>query len=189
MFCPNCSQEQVSTETKFCSRCGFLLTRVIELIESGGELGKRSRISNLTGDSPRQKGIRQGLTLFLLSFLVVPIVAILTVASDSAPYGIAIVAILLCGGGLLRMIYALLLQSNIASEHLPQTNLMDSAKNLFTGRKANNSLPAATTEPIAAYVPPDHGNWRDTNDLIPASVTEKTTNLLNKEMINEETEK
>jgi predicted amidophosphoribosyltransferase len=32
MFCPRCSQEQVSEETKFCSRCGFPLGLVSEIL-------------------------------------------------------------------------------------------------------------------------------------------------------------
>ncbi len=38
MFCPRCSQEQVSEETKFCSRCGFSLSLVAEVLTNGGFL-------------------------------------------------------------------------------------------------------------------------------------------------------
>ncbi|MEJ7699628.1 MAG: hypothetical protein WKF71_08300 [Pyrinomonadaceae bacterium] len=38
MFCPRCSQEQVSSETKFCSRCGFPLGLVSEILAHGGFL-------------------------------------------------------------------------------------------------------------------------------------------------------
>ncbi len=31
MFCPQCSQEQISEDTRFCSRCGFLMTGVSQL--------------------------------------------------------------------------------------------------------------------------------------------------------------
>ena len=32
MYCPRCSQQQVSEETKFCSRCGLPLGLVSELL-------------------------------------------------------------------------------------------------------------------------------------------------------------
>src|SRR5688500_5525099 len=38
MHCPRCGQQQVSSETKFCSRCGFQLAIVSELILHGGTL-------------------------------------------------------------------------------------------------------------------------------------------------------
>jgi uncharacterized membrane protein YvbJ len=36
MFCPKCGQQQLSEETKFCSRCGFLLTAVWDLVSNNG---------------------------------------------------------------------------------------------------------------------------------------------------------
>jgi hypothetical protein len=36
MFCPRCSQEQISLEIKFCPRCGFLLTDVAEALGNNG---------------------------------------------------------------------------------------------------------------------------------------------------------
>jgi hypothetical protein len=38
MFCPNCSQEQISNEVKYCSRCGFLLSDVAEALQRGGRV-------------------------------------------------------------------------------------------------------------------------------------------------------
>ena len=35
MFCPRCSQEQISEETKFCSRCGLSLGREFRLFIAG----------------------------------------------------------------------------------------------------------------------------------------------------------
>jgi hypothetical protein len=36
MFCPRCSQEQVSAEIRFCSRCGLPLADIAEAVEGGG---------------------------------------------------------------------------------------------------------------------------------------------------------
>ena len=38
MHCPRCGQQQISDQTKFCSRCGFQLGLVGELLENGGFL-------------------------------------------------------------------------------------------------------------------------------------------------------
>jgi uncharacterized membrane protein YvbJ len=38
MYCPRCSQQQASEETKFCSRCGFPLGLVSEILAHGGFL-------------------------------------------------------------------------------------------------------------------------------------------------------
>ena len=38
MHCPSCGQQQVSLETKFCSRCGFPLGVVSEVLAHGGFL-------------------------------------------------------------------------------------------------------------------------------------------------------
>jgi predicted amidophosphoribosyltransferase len=36
MFCPQCGQQQVTGVVRFCSRCGFPLDGVIQLLSSGG---------------------------------------------------------------------------------------------------------------------------------------------------------
>ena len=36
MYCPNCGQQQVSGEMRFCSRCGLALTGLAEWLASNG---------------------------------------------------------------------------------------------------------------------------------------------------------
>ena len=38
MFCPRCSQEQVSDKINFCPRCGFLLSDVAEALQNNGRV-------------------------------------------------------------------------------------------------------------------------------------------------------
>ena len=38
MYCPQCSEEQVSEEMRFCSRCGLPLAIVSQLVRGGGAL-------------------------------------------------------------------------------------------------------------------------------------------------------
>ncbi len=180
MFCPNCGQERLSTETSFCSRCGFLLTGAAELLQTGGTI-PRTPTSGSSWMSPRGKGVKQGLFIFLLSFLVVPIVTMLTIAIDAEPFGVVISAVLFFVGGLLRMAYALLFESPYTGADATVSNAIPGAQNLFSRQKSHHSLPAQQTFPAQNYASPAGGSWRDTNDLQPSSVTERTTRLLEKD--------
>ena len=46
MHCPSCGQQQVSNETKFCSRCGMPLGLVSELLMHGGFLPQLAALDN-----------------------------------------------------------------------------------------------------------------------------------------------
>ena len=178
MFCPNCGQERISTETSFCSRCGFLLTGTAELIQTGGII-PQSTTSSVKGNSPRKKGLKQGLFIFLLTFLVVPIVSIFTIAINAEPFAVAICAIALFMGGLLRMAYALMFESNEAESR----TVGHDVNQLITRQRTAAALPPQHSVPIPADVPfrAATGTWRDTRDLQPPSVTVGTTKLLEME--------
>ncbi|HEX8367555.1 MAG TPA: zinc ribbon domain-containing protein [Pyrinomonadaceae bacterium] len=181
MFCPTCGQRQISEDTRFCSKCGFLLTGVTELIINGGALPQALPPSKSKKDSPRKKGIKQGLFVFLLSFLVVPLVAILTLAVNvREPFMVAVAAILLTVGGLLRMAYALMFESNEPGGGMTvEENAFNTAQNFLGKNKSAAALPPPQSIPTSTYVPPTAGNWRDTKDLNAApSVTENTTKFL-----------
>jgi len=130
--------------------------------------------SNQAGPSPRKRGIKQGLFIFLLTFLVVPIVAMLSQFVGLRPTLAGVAAVALFMGGILRMIYALMFE-----ESAPQVR-----SNMPTGIEGGNR-PQASLLPQPAHNAdqwrqPATGNWRDTNDLQPTSVTEGTTRLLEK---------
>jgi predicted nucleic acid-binding Zn ribbon protein len=181
MFCPTCGQQQISEDTRFCSKCGFLLTGVTELIVNGGVLPQAFPPASLKKESPRRKGLKQGLFVFLLTFLVVPLIAIMTVATNTRePFAVAIAAILLTVGGLLRMAYALMFESNEPYGKTLEQNVLSGAQNFLGKNKSAGALPPEQSIPTSTYVPPTAGNWRDTNDLnAQPSVTERTTKFLN----------
>lgn len=183
MYCPNCSQEQISKETKFCSRCGFLMTGVIALIENGGALVQDSELQKTAGNTPRKRGLKKGLFIFLLTFLIVPIISILTIAAGARPFLVVISAILLGVGGLLRMAYAMLFESNegAPAESGYSGKFIEKAQNLIGKKETEKALPPHRTVSAETYMPPIQGNWRDTNDLVQTSVTEDTTKLLHKD--------
>ena len=173
MYCPHCGQERISHETNFCSRCGYLLTGTADLLNIGGAL---PAFPTKTGaSSPKTRGMKQGVFILLLTFLIVPLAAIFSVIVNLKPWPAVIAAITLFVGGLLRIAYAALFESpapgNISS--LPveiRTEL---------GRASSGGiLPPQRTETAAAFTAPGTGRWRDTNELEPHSITEKTTRHL-----------
>ena len=181
MFCPRCGQEQISNETRFCSRCGFLMAGVGALIANNGNPEALAVAKPAKIDTPRRKGLKQGLFIFMLSFLVVPIITILTIWARAEPFGVVISSILLTVGGLLRMAYALMFESGEPKEKTIGQGVYQAAQNILGGVQNPNALPPQSSIPIENYVPPKHGSWRDTNDLEPSSVTDPTTKLLDKD--------
>jgi hypothetical protein len=180
MYCPRCGQEQISNETRFCSRCGFLMTGVGELIANDGN-SVSTAPTGAKPDTARKRGLKQGLFIFLLTFLIVPIISILTVWANAEPFGVAISAILLFVGGLLRMAYAMLFEASEPSGKTIEQTVYQSAQNLLNKKQNQNALPPPQSIPVDNYVAPQHANWRDTNDLVPSSVTDNTTKLLQKD--------
>lgn len=181
MHCPRCGQEQASEQTRFCSRCGFLLTSIAEIMANGGEMPAALTKNSSGAMSPRKKGLKKGLFIFLLAFLVVPLISILTIMVNAEPFAVAISAIILTVGGLLRMAYALMFESSDPSDATLKQNVFDASQKFLKKESKANSLPSAQSVPASSYIPPVQGNWRDTNDLAPSSVTESTTKLLNDE--------
>jgi hypothetical protein len=163
-------------DTNFCSRCGFLLTGTAELLATGG-MSQSMSASEAKAPTARARGLRQGLFIFLLTFLIVPIIAIMTVAVNAQPYAVVLAAILLFVGGLLRMAYAMLLES---TEPLAGDTAAGVPSSLGGRTASPAALPPQRQTPASAYAPPMAGNWRDTNDLQP-NRSESATKLLNED--------
>ena len=175
MHCPQCGQQQVSDETRFCSRCGFPLAGIAEVVANNGLVPVHK--TGLVGmhDSPRRRGVKQGVFLFLLALLLVPLAALITLAANMEPFLPAITAILCVVGGLLRTVYALMFESGVGANATP---------NMIISSEKRSALPPSQSIPASAYTSPAAGSWRDTNDLqarTPGSVTDTTTKLLQKD--------
>lgn len=131
-------------------------------------------------DTKRRRGLKKGLMIFLLTFLIVPIAAIITIANHvDEPFVVAILAILFGVGGLLRMAYAMLFESN--DEIADTSRKFKTPLEKVLEKRAAKSLPDQTSIPISDYTAPRAGNWRDTNDLAAHSVVENTTRQLRKD--------
>ena len=185
MHCPKCGQQQISDEIRYCSRCGFLLTGIAEVVANDGLLpGSSNAVSKAI--SPRKRGVKQGAFIFLLSFLVVPVLAMIAVATNDEPIAAAIGAVLLICGGLIRIVYALMFESGEPGGSTIEENALSASRKFLKRRSRHAELPAGTTIPATAYMAPESGHWRDTNDLAPPpSVTDSTTKLLRTERDNQ----
>lgn len=178
MYCPQCGQQQIAETVRFCSRCGFLLEGVNVVLGSGGQIPTRFMPPPVNVPlSPRSKGVRQGAMMMLSTLLVVPLLAIITVNlfEPIAPLVVPMAALFCFVGGLLRILYALLMEDPV-----PQYDSVSSANHGPTqmeGPARNTALPPASANAA--------GNWRprpQTAEIYqPPSVTENTTRLLDKE--------
>lgn len=177
MYCPACGQERTSNVTNYCSRCGFLLTGAADLLQMGGVIPVAAAPKGWKARSKRNRGLKQGLFIFLLTFLIVPLIAIITIAVHAPPFAVVIAAILLTIGGLLRMAYALMFESTDVGTIAAEEQILLNAPGL-NDRTFIRNLPPQQTFPAGSYVSPATGNWMDTNDLHPASVVDGTTRLL-----------
>lgn len=181
MHCPKCGQQQVSEEIRFCSRCGFLLTGIADLIANNGIV--RSPRVGIAGapDSPRRRGIKQGALLILLTFLVVPLLLVLALVMRDEPV-LALLGLILFGiGGVIRTVYSLMFESAEQT-----TNTAPTSPSFADSTDDRGALPPSYATPASGYTAPA-GAWRDTNDLQPTrgSVTDSTTKLLQKDEYNQ----
>src|SRR5215211_6700829 len=109
MFCPQCGQQQVTGVIRFCSRCGFPLDGVIQLLSNGGMLPIYRSPDEPVQISPRRKGVKQGGLLLLSGAVIVPILAVFASYMNGSPFLeilLGLAAIICFVGGPLRMLYA-----------------------------------------------------------------------------------
>jgi hypothetical protein len=183
MHCPRCGQQQVSENIKFCSRCGFPLGLVSEILAQGGFLPQLADLEN-TGKKwlTRNFGLKISLLWFLLvCFILVPLAAI-TKAPGSVVAGLSIIGF--CGALLITALSFLFLsnEKKFVPGHSDFPNQASTPQHL-SGTQHQTALPPPTSQPVSSYAPPMAGSWKapDTGDLVPNSVTEGTTKLLQKD--------
>ncbi len=173
MYCPQCSQEQVAEEMHFCSRCGFPLTIVSQLVANGGALA-RFDIEGKRRLTPREKGVRWGALLMIISGVLFPIVMLLTAMKhDAAVLFFPVVMVFLIG--LARSLYAKLLQPNtLLPKEIPSAAGQRTAQLNAAHRP---DLPANNSVSVSGWRRPI-----DTSEMAqPSSVTDNTTKLLSDE--------
>ena len=178
MHCPSCGQQQISNETKFCSRCGLPLGVVSEVLSYGGYLPQLAELNKKKKPIISRKNVLGFSLIWTLFFLLIMtpfwgIVGVEELAAMSAVIGIF--------GGLLMMISALIFMQKERVIHPMQSgSIPPQGQYGIQGQPGYAALPPQQSVPASVYAAPQAGNWRDTNDLVP-SVTEGTTKLLEKD--------
>ena len=187
MYCPQCGQQQASTEMRFCSRCGFPMSGVVELLASGGLLPTHDGVpAQLTGDSPRRMGVRLGLMMMLVGAVLVPILGIL----GSFPWGrdlmellLPVTAVICFAGGLMRILYAVFFEQGApkTKESIPAYAAPTTpAPPQLKAEARVSALPPQREQPPASFFTPPRR--LDIAELVqPPSVTENTTRLLDED--------
>jgi hypothetical protein len=182
MYCPKCSQQQVSEAIRFCSRCGFQLDAVKSL------LAENQNVLALPEDEPqpqltsaRKRDILLGATIMLAGAIAIALLMVSTVSGTPLQAVIisllllwaAIVSVLLLSGHAVREVTKLF--SKEASPVPPQAP--DSFITRVSAAAHRQALPHAQGTPVSGV-----GSWRvNTAELAqPPSITEHTTNLLDK---------
>ena len=181
MFCPQCGQHQVTGVIRFCSRCGFPLDGVIQLLGNGGIIHTYSTASDEPVKvSPRKRGVKQGVILLLSGVLLVPILgmfASFAVNSTFLEILAALAAIICFIGGPLRMLYAAVFEEGAPKPFRPYGPPVP--MHVPQQFAPHTQAPALPPPPVRAP------SWRsrpNTAELVtPPSVTENTTRLLEKE--------
>ncbi len=178
MHCPSCGQQQVSLETKFCSRCGFPLGVVSEVLAHGGFLPQLAELYKKRKVFTRRNGMAFSLIWCLFFLLIMaPLWGIMNVdplAGASAVIGIF-------GGLLILISSAMFLPKQPKLIETVQPGMTPQTQYPLPGQQQMPSLPPQQSIPANMYAAPRAGMWRDTNDLGQGSVTESTTRLLTKE--------
>jgi hypothetical protein len=181
VYCPRCGQEQISAEVRFCSRCGFLMNGLAEIVLNGG-IPQQLISKEPKPPTARRRGLKQGGAWFLLGVILVPLLGVLSQLIHFREEIVGLAAILFFLGGIVRMIFALIFESGNPEDKTIEENVYQTAQKFLNKNPQANALPPQQSIPVDSYAPPRQSNWRDTNDLEPSSVTDSTTKLLhNKE--------
>lgn len=188
MYCPNCGQQQVSNELKFCSRCGLPLGLVAEVLANGGFLPQLAELNQKKPRLTKKHGVLFSVFWFIFFILILtPFFGIVN-APDELTGMSAIIGVF---GSLMLLIASLTLLKSSKNEtqfgayqqNFPPLQAAP-PPNLYQTNV--NQLPPQQSQPVSSFVPPSAGSWKapDTGELVrPQSVTEDTTKLLNKDQL------
>jgi len=170
MYCPNCGQQQVSDEMRFCSRCGLALSGLAEWLAGGRLPVKGEDEAQISAASPRRRTIRRAAKLMFFSGVLFPVFLVLSIVGDAGEPLLVPLAVFFAALG--WMLYAILFSDKTAP-----VNTQGAQTSAFGSTSGRGSLPAGSISM------PEIGRQKvRTNELVqPHSVTEHTTKLLDNE--------
>lgn len=178
MFCPRCGQEQISENTRFCSRCGFLLETVSEILANGGVLPQLLELQEKKTWLTRKNGL-----IFSLFWFMVFVLLLTPLFGAFEPNGnfAAFFALIGTMGALILLVASFLLLKKPTANFFQELPKRHQPQNLSSAPQ--NALPPQQGQPAQSYVAPAN-NWKAPNTgefAKPPSVTEDTTKLLQKD--------
>ncbi|MBC7928985.1 MAG: zinc ribbon domain-containing protein [Rubrivivax sp.] len=168
MFCPKCGQQQISDNTRFCSRCGLAVSGLAEWVAGGGVLAARAEAAPAAVVQPRRKGMTRGAKLMFFSVVLMPVFLGISIVGDWP--GPLLIPFTLFLVGLSWLLYYFIFgekTSPAATRQAQPSRLGTTADSPY--------LPPASSVPVGSV-----GEQRlRTAELVqPPSVTENTTKLL-----------
>ncbi|HWT02266.1 MAG TPA: zinc ribbon domain-containing protein [Pyrinomonadaceae bacterium] len=187
MYCPKCSQQQPSDEVRFCSRCGFQLGVVKELLAQTEAPAQAAAVEPL---QPARGLRKRDVTVGALLMLVVALVVVLFPDTTPPPVrdgqlvltiALFLVLVLFINfvGHLLRAVNKIFGEDEAAPRRgqlsQPQTPAPDLSTKVSAGGRDRAALPPARSVPAASFNPP---RVNTAEMLQPPSITEHTTSLL-----------
>jgi hypothetical protein len=178
MHCPQCGQQQVSDEVRFCSRCGLALAAVARLINGGGHLAEPGEGEG-RGLSKRQRGVRKGLIVMAGSLVSCALAGLIT-AMDDDFFPLLLLAAFAFILGLMRMLYGMLLEEDTPRAKAGRKVGATKSRPALEGAWARDGgeLPPARGFSAADLARP---RQQTAEMSAPSSVTEGTTRLLENE--------
>lgn len=164
MYCPRCSQQQLQDEVRFCSRCGFQLVAVSQLLKTDGVASEKLPLIKRPELRKRAKQIFFSFCLLVVSFplmgLIDPYFPFLSPFILAVPFIIFLVS-------LIQTIYYVIFGESL----LPIKNQS------FAFNENGQQLNYQSAQSLALET-----SSFDTSEFIqPPSITEPTTNLIKNE--------
>ncbi|MEK6279473.1 MAG: zinc ribbon domain-containing protein [Acidobacteriota bacterium] len=180
MYCPKCSQQQVSDEMRFCSRCGFSLSGVRELIASASAPVEPAAEPQTSQLLRRQRGVRRGAWMMLASLALALVVGLLAAIDDV--FAVFLLVPILCFViGFARVLYGAL----IAEKRAARRKLAASQPQvipLMSGQSGTDAHRPQLYPPRVAPTESFTPQRINTAEMVqPPSVIEGTTRLLDEE--------
>lgn len=182
MHCPRCGQQQISTETKFCSRCGFQLGLIPELIANNGTLPQLAELYQQKQSwFTRKNGVVFTALWFITWVMMIPIFIAIAGGEEEAAAVLAFgffssIMLLILSLGFLKKTQKTISIAALEAHQMQATGLYGSTPN-------QHALPPQQSISVESYSAPQ-GSWRtpDTGEFTrPGSVTDSTTKLLTKD--------
>ena len=171
MYCPDCGQQQISDEMRFCSRCGLALSGLTEWLATG-QLPVVSAAQEQIA-SPRRKGIRRGAKLMFFSGVLFPVCLGLSLLFYEGAVMLFPCAVFFVS--LVLILYARLFSSTTAPVNPPVFQAPIVPSPAFGPNPTRSSL----TPGVNVAMPATGRHQVRTNELAqPPSVVENTTRLL-----------